>query len=362
MGLELAIKGYSRQFRQPLKTAHGPWQKRQGLLVRLEDGLGRVGYGEIAPLPWFGSETLAAAQAFCKSLAKVPLWPAPLPFGLACDPAGPEANPDLLREGRRFSSLTLPNSLPATQFGLATAMAQLQGQGVAAVPSPEPHASFICGLLPAGAAALKGWPALWQSGTRTFKWKIGVDGIATERALLTTLVQALPPTSRLRLDANGGLTVSEAAQWLDLCDRLNSQPDTCAIEFLEQPLPPDQVAVMAHLGQRFRTAIALDESVATLPSLERCHQQGWSGIFVVKPALAGCPHRLRQFWQRHSPQLVFSSAFETVVGRQAALALAADYAAQLPPSAPPLALGFGTLDWFEDNWDSLTPTQLWDSL
>ncbi|MBD0269728.1 MAG: o-succinylbenzoate synthase, partial [Cyanobacteria bacterium Co-bin8] len=60
---------YERPFCQPLKTAHGLWSVRQGILLRLTDSTGRVGYGEVAPIPWFGSETTAAALALCQSLS-----------------------------------------------------------------------------------------------------------------------------------------------------------------------------------------------------------------------------------------------------------------------------------------------------
>ncbi|MEO0948813.1 MAG: o-succinylbenzoate synthase, partial [Cyanobacteria bacterium J06641_5] len=67
----LHVRPYCRAFRQPLRTHHGIWEKRQGAIVRLETDTGRVGWGEIAPLPSFGSETLAAALQLCPSFGKV---------------------------------------------------------------------------------------------------------------------------------------------------------------------------------------------------------------------------------------------------------------------------------------------------
>lgn len=347
------VKPYRRRFHQPLCTAHGDWVWREGLLLRAEDAAGRVGYGEVAPIPWFGSETLAEAKAFCRDLAADGGW-----------------------------STQIPDRLPATQFGVGTAIAALANYpdpNNPAVPSPhraDPSetpdpgikgqdsylpASAICGLLPAGDRALEVWPRLWAQGTRTFKWKIGVGSLTEDIAHLESLIQQIPAEGRLRLDANGGLSLAAAAQWLAVCDRLKTDPQTCAIEFLEQPLPPSEVEAMQRLRGQFQTAIALDESVATVAQLEAHHRQGWRGLFVVKPAIAGSPHRLRQFWRTCAPRLVFSSAFETPVGRRAALALAADYAQDCPPSDA-LALGFGTLGWFSDDWDTLTPAQLWDRL
>src|SRR5258708_4847581 len=65
MPYRFSAKTYRLPLRAPLRTAHGAWTEREGILVRLEDETGRVGYGEVAPLPWFGTETLVEAQEVC---------------------------------------------------------------------------------------------------------------------------------------------------------------------------------------------------------------------------------------------------------------------------------------------------------
>lgn len=323
MGVELAVRPYRRRFAQPLHTGHGPWVWREGLLIRLTDSLGRQGYGEVAPIPWFGSESVAETLAFCQA------------------------------QGEEWRSGEVPNALPATQFGLESAQADLTGQ----IAGQEPAIAAICGLLPAGEAALEVAPQRLAQGHRTLKWKIGVHPIVNEIHWLGQLVKDLPPDARLRLDANGGLGLAQAEQWLAACDRINASPKLATVEYLEQPLPPDQLAALTALGERYQTAIALDESVATVAQLENCWHWGWRGVVVVKPAIAGSPQRLEAFCQKHCPRLVFSSAFETVIGRQAALAIAARCS-----SSPAPALGFGTQGWFADDWDTLTPAELWDRL
>ena len=52
---------YRRVFRRSLVTAHGEWSHREGIVVRLEREDGAFGFGEIAPVPWFGTETLEVA-------------------------------------------------------------------------------------------------------------------------------------------------------------------------------------------------------------------------------------------------------------------------------------------------------------
>ena len=363
--MRLELRPYQRPFRNPLQTAHGLWSVREGIILRLTDDEGHIGYGEIAPIPWFGTEALAQALTLCQALAS-----------------------DFWQNRTTLVESDIPTNLPATQFGLASAWADLQRSRTSPPlplsPSPPPS---ICGLLPTGKAALTTWPQLWEQGFRTFKWKIGVADLAQECRWLEELIAQLPPQARLRLDANGGLTLSEATQLLRLCDQLNRvgpHPKSLSpmerdfeedsgpplpggrgaggegqVEYLEQPLPPDQFAAMQTLAQQFHTPLALDESVVTMAQLEEHHRRGWKGLWVVKPAIAGWPDRLRHFWRRHSPPIIFSSVFETPIGRQAALALALDYAQEVPSS---LALGFGTLGWFEDDWDTLTPDQLWACL
>jgi O-succinylbenzoate synthase len=326
---ELAFRPYRRRFAEPLHTAHGRWIWRQGLVIRLQDSLGRVSYGEVAPIPWFGSETVEEAQDF------------------------------LAMQRGEWRSQPIPDSLPATQFGLESALADLHGEtlvGEPAFPAASVANADLCGLLPAGEAALEAAPQRLAQGHRTLKWKIGVFPVGEELRWLELLVKEFPRI-RLRLDANGGLSLAQAEQWLAACDQINADSPWALIEHLEQPLPPGQLDAMTELGKHYGTAIALDESVATLAQLEDCWARGWRGVFVVKPAIAGSPQRLRAFCQRHRPRLVFSSSFETAIGRRAALALASACV-----STPARALSFGTQGSFDDDCENLSAAELWDRL
>jgi O-succinylbenzoate synthase len=116
----------------------------------------------------------------------------------------------------------------------------------------------------------------------------------------------------------------------------------------------DQFEAMLELSHGYKTAIALDESVATLNQLAKCFKQGWRGIFVIKPGIVGSPSRLRQFCQQHKIDAVFSSVFETAIGRQAALQLAAEL------SQGNRAVGFGVNHWFAQ--EETLPEDLWKKL
>ena len=272
-------------------------------MIRLEDESGRVGFGEIAPLAWFGSESIEDAIAFCQSA-----------------PASIDA--DWIQ--------TIP--FPACQFGFESATLS---------PPQLPKLNHSALLVEA-----QNWKKLWNQGYRTFKLKIAVASIETEISTVKRLLDELPEDSTLRLDANTGLSEFKTHQWLEFCDGYN-------IEFIEQPMRPDAFETMLNLSQQYRTPIAFDESVATLAQLRACFGQGWRGIFVIKPAIAGFPAQLRQFCQQHQLDTVFSTVFETAIGRRMGLQLAAELSHR--------AVGYGTTHWFED-LNSEDFEELWNSL
>ena len=308
MTYQFDYRVYRRPFQTPLLTHHGLWEVREGIVLKLTSLEGKVAYGEIAPLPWFGAESLEQAVHFCAQL------------------------PATLSKATLFSILP---TLPACQFGFETVFKNLTQD----IHYTELPALRCAALLPTGKAALSAWRSLWQLGHRTFKWKIGVAPIADELRWLETLLGQIPLGAKIRLDANGGLDELTARHWLDWCDRTGHR-----IEYIEQPLPPDQFDGLLKLSHRYQPPIALDESIASLEQLKTYYYRGWQGVFVLKAAIIGSPHRLKQFCHSHPIDGVISSVFETAVGRQAVIDLAIELQAIMPHIAH-RALGMGTTQW-----------------
>ncbi len=296
---------YQRPFRQPLKTSHGEWEIREGIIIQLIDKLGKSHRGEIAPIPWFGSESIEQAIEWCRKIG------------------------DNITTAKIHQ---IPDTLPACQFGFGSALTAFNPAPAISTESTP----AISTLLPSGATAIAKIPALSAQGYSTFKWKIGVLPIVQEMAIWKQLITALPASAKLRLDANGGLTDAEAEQWLEICSH------QARIEFIEQPLGVDEIDRMQALAQRYDTPIAIDESVATFARIQAAYIQGWRGIYVIKPGIAGFPWRLAEFITQHQLDVVFSSVLETSVGRDAAFRLAAGL--NLSRS-----MGFGVEDWFSDS-------------
>lgn len=289
-----------------MHTSHGVWGVREGIIITLRDSQGQNAQGEIAPIPWFGSETIDEAIEFCQQQKKT----------------------ITLEDIQAIS-----NDLPACQFGLESAFLKINRQ----FEEVKEDCINYCYLLPTGKQVLEQSYQSNNNNQATFKWKIGIDKVETEIAILKQLINKLPHNGRLRLDANGGFTVAEAQKLLEFTENKE------IIEFIEQPLPPSQFSDMMELSKRYNTCLALDESVANITQLKSCYQKGWRGVFVIKPLIMGFPSQLRQFCQQHNLDLVFSSVFETSIGRQTALQLAWKLGNRNR------AVGFGVKHWFEDS-------------
>ncbi len=301
------FKAYRRAFAQPLRTAHGLWAEREGLFVRLEANDGQIGYGEVAPIAGFGNETLADAAEVCRRLSD--------------DVTDDELDAiDARLAGTRFAFAAARNSSPPTTASAAKR-----------VP--------VAALLPAGRAVLEVLPERLAAGFLCCKWKVGVGRAEDELVLLDDVLAMLPPYVTLRLDANGSWDRRTASRWLAACAE---RP----VEFVEQPLAPKDDVGTLGLAADFPVPLALDEAVAGLDSAREWQARGWRGIFVIKPALAGPLPELKAWLAQTRPDVVFSSAIETALGRSQLLR------ELLPLEATTRALGFGVGGIFGDRtWD-----------
>lgn len=303
MALALQVRPFTFPLRRPLRTATGLLQQRRGWLLRLQAEDGRIGWGEVAPLE-------ASEQPVCATAL----------------------------QGLRSQSLSIaeleqgmPSYPPALAFALGAALAELAGR-IGAAPLGWLPAPSSAQLLPAGAAMLERLETLLaDAGAQrplTLKWKVAVEADQEERRLLELLLQRLPATAQLRLDANGGWDRSTAIAWMQ---RLRADS---RFAWLEQPLAVDDdegLHSLARLG-----TVALDESLAQQPSL----RQRWRGWQVRRPSQEGDPRPLLQDLQAGLPRCMVSTAFETGIGRRWLDHLAGLQWAGPTPAAPGLAPGW----------------------
>ena len=310
--LRLHWRPFALALPQPLHTARGVLQRKQGWLLRLEAPGGGLGWGEAAPLDGDLAPIEAAIQQLGGSQDRDDLevalaggaLPAALAFALG-------------------AALAECAGLPRGRWRPAPGSALLLPAGPAAIPALE---AALAGPHPPGVGGGGG-----GGGGACFKWKVAVFPDGEERQLLERLLERLPAAARLRLDANGGWERATAAAW---ARRLAGER---RLDWLEQPLDPANTAGLAALTACFPAVpIALDESL----QLDPCLRRRWSGWQVRRPSQEGDPRPLLAELERGRPRLMLSTGFETGIGARWLHHLAALQARGPTPAAPGLAPGW----------------------
>jgi O-succinylbenzoate synthase len=304
--LQLSWRPYRFDLPRRLITSRGVLVQRRGWLLRLEAPDGALGWGEAAaPLLAEPSSCLAAAVGM-------------LP-------------PAFTRQDLERRIAQLPAAF-ACAVGMA--LAELDGGGPAGQKCGL-HVPESAWLLSAGELALAELDrVLADQGPRslgaiTLKWKVAAAADSLERGVLEQLLQRLPASARLRLDANGGWDPATAHRW---ADRFRDDP---RLQWLEQPLAP--AAWPELLGLAARVPVALDES---LPHLQPQQQASWPGWLVRRPLQEGDPRLLLAQLQAGLPRQMISTAFETGIGRRFVDQLAALQVQGPTPVAPGFAPGW----------------------
>jgi o-succinylbenzoate synthase len=168
------------------------------------------------------------------------------------------------------------------------------------------------------------------SGCRTAKVKVAERGQAESDDIerVEAVREALGPAGKIRVDANGGWRVGQAARMLR---RLAA----FGLEYAEQPCA--SLDELAELRRRVDIPVAADESIRRAEDPLRVRAAGAADIVVLKVQPLGGIRAALRVAEACGLPVVVSSAVETSVGLAAGVALAAT----LPEL--PYACGLGTM-------------------
>lgn len=303
------------EFARPVRTSRGDFHDRRVVLFALTDADGRTGYGEAAPWPGFGTETveqsLAALEASCSRVLGTDLeagdWPVEIALGLRNASAARAA----------FQGALWDLAARRANVPLATHLARsvlLTGRGASSVVSVH---ALLSAADPAELSAEAARAR--ENGFRAAKLKVGAAILEDDVERVLAARSGLGPGLRLRADANGAWTETQAAVALESLAEFE-------LDYVEQPVAPLDVAALARLRESGPVRVAVDESVATEDDALRLIGAGAAAVYVLKPATLGGPARALEIASmvRHAgAEVVFSHAFESAVGARHALHCAA---------------------------------------
>ena len=300
------IHAYRLALAAPISTARARLTHRDGYLVELMDASGETGWGDACPIEGFGLEDWeecgAALAMGCSAWVRATA-PAFIPE---------EIHAPAARGAFEVAAIDLEARLKGKRFIDELA----RDEGHAAIQT-LPVSGFLVGQtqreLEACAEQLMG------RGHRSLKLKVAERNWSEDRERIRGLTEMLPPGFKLRLDANGGWTESEAAR---VFDELAGSP----IELIEQPVAADNLVAMARLRRIAPWPIAADEAIVRPGDLQRVIDQGAADVVILKPSALGGPRAAWALANRAMEAglgVVVTSLMDSALGVAAAIQVAA---------------------------------------
>ena len=243
MPLKLSADVITLKTRHPFVIARGGGDDYRVVWVRLADGDGAEGWGEADPSRYYG-ETADTVLAALKRL----------------EPYLPQDPFDLDAAEVRFAQVVPRNG--AARAALSAALHDLVGKRLGQPvwrlwgldPARAPRSSFTIGLDTAERMRHKVAEA---SAYPILKIKLGTEH---DEQILRTIRDATDKP--LRVDANAGWTRERALQMLPVLKDYG-------VEFVEQPLPPDDLEGIAAVRRRGILPVVVDESCIVAADIPR---------------------------------------------------------------------------------------------
>jgi L-alanine-DL-glutamate epimerase-like enolase superfamily enzyme len=292
--MELSYEPITVDLEIPFRIAHGTSVSRHNVLVRLEDGE-YEGWGEAAPVRQH-NETQKGVMAYLDSVRGI-LGETPDPFLLE----------DLLA--------SLPPGSQAAKAALDIALHDLIGKRLdmplykllGLNPDRTPQTSYTIGI--ASLDEVRTRAAAASAQFSILKLKFGAD---TEHNL--AMIRAVREVSQARLvaDANCAWTVSQCAEIIPRLADLG-------LEWIEQPLPEEQVREMGQVRDASPLPIFADEPVRTAQNIARLAPYV-DGVNIKVMKAGGLREALRMVAvaRAHGLQVMLGCMIETSLGITAA--------------------------------------------
>ncbi len=261
--MKVTCRDYSLALRHTFRISRSATDVAENVLVAVEHG-GLTGLGEAHPNDYRGEDhdrVHGAIEGFCQWLAAHPEFAEPL------ESVGRRQTADGRRQraeddwqevvGSLLSALppevrAVRGAVGALDIACHDLVGQMMGEPLwrlfGADPARAPVTSFTIGIAPVPEMQAK-----VREAERYPLLKIKV-GTGRDREILEG-IRAVTDKP-LRVDANAGWTVAEAIRHIrDL--------EPYGIEFIEQPIPPGDIAGLRRVREAVSTPIIVDESVAT---------------------------------------------------------------------------------------------------
>jgi o-succinylbenzoate synthase len=330
----VSVARYRRRFLRPHASPRGTIVEREGLILSLTDGDGRVGQGEAAPIWWIDDERIEDAAADLNRLGNALELESRVLDGDDAERAS-----WLERMASGFSA-SARAALDAASLDLVARRAGIsvaQRLGARAVAAVELNALIVETGPDDVSKAVRD---RMTRGYRVVKLKVGAAEPRLDVARARAARDALSDDATLRVDANAAWSFEDARAVLEAIG-------SASLDYVEEPLADATAEALLRLREATGVKLAVDESLDRI-GVESLIARRCCDVVVLKPARLGGPTRTVDFGRRLAAgglRVVLTDAIETAVGRAAVV----HAAAALATFNRPEAIGLGGLELLAPN-------------
>jgi len=292
--MKIEIFPYELKFKDTFKTASSDFKKRKGLILSASNS-NFTAYGEAAPLPGFSKESLTEVHRFFNQFTnQIP--------GYLSQSSEKDKN-------KYLQNLSV--SYPSVLFALDTLWcdwhARKQGIPLPKFLFDRYQEQIFCNAVinSSGLSSMfKQVCEIVKKGFTTVKLKVGRSP-EIEIQLVRKIRDAFPDIN-IRLDANRNWNKESAIEMLSKLEPFN-------IQFCEEPTKN-----LKELKNLTHVSLAADESVRTFTEAASVIKNDLADVLILKPMLFGSLNTIlvtNKLADDHSKEVVFTSSFESLVGR-----------------------------------------------
>ncbi len=272
------------------------YENREGLWLKIESE-NFMGFGEASPLPMFSKESISEVYHVFEGF-----------FHAVKDEEIDEEELLLLAEVHC-------QGCPSARFAIETAIYDILSRQSNISISKHLNVSSLSSIEINGIMGSH----IASDGFKVIKVKVGLGNIFDEIEQIEKLTDSYGEKVLFRLDANGFFDLPKAIRFCKEMEKFN-------IEYIEQPLPADDIEDLKELQYHTAIPIALDESITCIESAKKIIDMEMAQVFIIKPMVSGGfieSKKLIEVAKANKIIPIISSSLETAIGRMACIHLVA---------------------------------------
>ena len=287
---------YELKFKASFKTAKSDYKSRSGFIIKIFiDHL--IGLGEVAPLSGFHEESILechyALEAVNQAINNIE-----------------EITSDELLDIFRLHSREKPSLL----FGLQTALFDILSQNEK-MPLNKYLNNNCSNLVHLNAVHTIHHQ---DNNFKVVKIKLGYNNIHDDIEEMNQISSLYNPEVKFRIDINGQFDLVKAIRFCKSMEQFN-------IEYIEQPLPKEELEDLSELRMHTEIPIAVDESLISIKSAQKIIDIKAADIFVIKPMIIGDYneiHKIISLANKNDIKCIITNMLDGAINRMACIHIA----------------------------------------